>query len=478
MKKCEICQKEFESGAGLAGHLKKQHKMKMSDYVVQTKYDGKQPKCPECGEETKFYRGKNDFSPFCSKHANLSRSKWSKEHKTFDFGWKKGLTKHDHPGILAQSQKISGENNPMFGKTHPPEVLKAAVEKRVPKLFLSLEEFQERKKKLLSKFEIISPYETFRNGSGVKELLDVRCVKCDKIQKKNLWSLQHEWSLCVYCGQGTSNGENEVLEFVRSLGVDGIRNSRTIIPPQELDIFIPEKNVAIEFNGLYFHSELFKEKNYHSKKWKECLAKNVKLIQFFSDEWENKQEIVKSMIKHRLGKTDNVIFARKCEVREVEGKIAREFFQRTHIGGKPSLKNAFGLFFNDQMVACIGLRVPIQKKYGNVVEIARFSTELNCNVVGGFSKILKVVEKWAKEKEFVGILTYADGRFGSGNLYEKNGFDLLGFSPPDYWYTNCEKREFRFKYRAQPGKTEQEVADENGVLKIYGTGSKQFLRKI
>lgn len=195
----------------------------------------------------------------------------------------------------------------------------------------------------------------------------------------------------------------------------------------------------------------------------------------------NKQEIVKSMIISRLGISNNKIFARKCIVKEVDSKESKEFFERTHIAGNAASKITFGLYYDNRLVSAISLRRPIMsKKYENTIEMARFSSELGANIVGGFSKLLTTIIKWSKDNKYENILTYADMRFGTGNTYSKTGFELVGESVIDYWYTNGKERFNRFKFRAQKHNnlTEQQVASQNEVFKIYGCGSKLFVLKI
>ena len=94
-----------------------------------------------------------------------------------------------------------------------------------------------------------------------------------------------------------SYSEKELSDFVKSLGVEIIENDRTIISPKELDIYIPSKKLAIEFDGLYYHSELFVNKNYHLDKTNECNKKGIDLIHVYEDDWVEHKESVKSMIK-------------------------------------------------------------------------------------------------------------------------------------------------------------------------------------
>lgn len=200
------------------------------------------------------------------------------------------------------------------------------------------------------------------------------------------------------------------------------------------------------------------------------------IFHIFSDEWRYKKEIIQSMIFSRLGK-NKTIFARNCKIQEIEFKEGKKFFENNHLAGDNRAQKYFALMLNEQIVCCLSFKKPIQKAYGNVIEIARFANILNHTVIGGFQKLLCYTENWIKQEKYDGILTYADLRIGTGNVYQKAGFELMGRTTPDYWYSNGIIRENRFKYRAQNGKSEKEVALENKVFKIYGCGSNIYLKR-
>ncbi len=123
---CLICKAEFSKASALAGHVGAKHHISMEEYTEKYILEGNRPKCPVCGTNTRFMRGQYKFQEYCILHANEARSKWSKENGYGANGmenWKRGLTKHDHEGIMAQSQKMSGSNNPQYGKKHLPEII-------------------------------------------------------------------------------------------------------------------------------------------------------------------------------------------------------------------------------------------------------------------------------------------------------------------------------------------------------------------
>lgn len=282
---------------------------------------------------------------------------------------------------------------------------------------------------------------------------------------------------CPRCSNnGVSKKEKEIVDWIRTIYSGKIiENTREIISPKELDIYLPEKNFAIEYNGLYWHSGDRVDKKAHLNKTLECKQKGIKLFHIFSDEWINKKDIIKSMIQYRLGLVESKISARKCTLEKIDKKIGREFFKSSHISGDNNAGVYFGLKHNNELVCAISLKKPIQKKYGNVLEIARFANSLNLTVQGGFQKLFKHVLEYAKNNGYGGILTYADRRFGEGEVYLRSGFNLFSSSPVDYWYTDGHERYFRFKYRANSELTEKQISTNENVCSVYGCGSNIYL---
>lgn len=312
---------------------------------------------------------------------------------------------------------------------------------------------------------------------GTKIDIKIYCKECKEIfyQKPNYHLSGNGCPRCFY--KGTSNEEKDLINFIKNetdLYIE--ERNRSIITPKELDIFLPNKNIAIEYNGLFWHSEDKVGKNNHITKTISCQDKQIQLIHIFSDEWNLRKDIVKSMILNKLGMSKK-IHARQCSLIEISYQEGSKFFEKNHISGDNKAQKYFALQFEDTIVACLSYKKPIQKKYGNVIEIARFANILNHIVIGGFQKLLKFSEKWIRDEQYDGILTYADLRFGIGNVYHKANFELIGRTNPDYWYSNGIIRENRFKYRAQNGKSEEQIANDAKVYKVYGCGSNIYLKK-
>lgn len=195
---------------------------------------------------------------------------------------------------------------------------------------------------------------------------------------------------------------------------------------------------------------------------------------FFRDEWEGKPEIVNSMIRYRLGKVTNKIPARKCKFVKLSGQEANRFFDHNHISGGVRSTLAFGLVVDSVLVSCISFRTPFHKKYAGEIEIARFASLVDHIVVGGFSKLFKGSKQHLNDRGYKTVITYADRRFGDGRAYFQYGFDLIGYTGQDYFYTDGKRRLNRFGFRAKNGKSEREIALEAGVCKVYGCGSNVF----
>lgn len=273
--------------------------------------------------------------------------------------------------------------------------------------------------------------------------------------------------------------EKEVIKFIKGFYINTILTStRKIIPPYELDIYIPDHNLAIEYCGLYWHSEQAeKNKHYHKRKYDMCKAKGIQLITVFEDEWFDRQEQVKSKIKSLLHKDSRTkIFARKTEIVVVSKKIKSIFFEENHIQGNGNGSINIGLTCNDKLVACMSF---IKQKNNNY-ELSRFAT--SCRVPGGFSKLLKY---FISEYNPKSIISFADLRWSTGNLYTKTGWLIDKILPPDYSYSPDAKQRFhKFNYRRKnlanllknydPELSERVNCDNNGILRIWDCGKIRF----
>lgn len=292
---------------------------------------------------------------------------------------------------------------------------------------------------------------------------------------------------CPKCAFITSSKEDEIEEYLISLiGEENvIKRDRFILKGKELDLYLPKYKLGIEYNGLYWHSEIYRDKDYHVKKTEECNAKGIRLIQIFEDEWLNKKDIVKSMLANILGQTKNRIYARKCIIKEVNSKEAGLFLDANHIQGKCGSKIKLGLYHNNELVSLMlfGESRHFIGDGKNKWELLRFCNKLNTNVIGGASKLFHYFVTHHNPNE---IISYADRRISIGNLYYKLGFSLYNISKPNYYYIWGLKRIYRYNLRKQVlvekygcpiDMTEKKFCYNQNWYRIYDCGMLCFVWK-
>jgi len=323
-----------------------------------------------------------------------------------------------------------------------------------------------------------------------KDPIKILCKKCGKTSEVWIHNgvLKHLDSehLCKHCESNSE--EDEVFDFISSIYNGTVihgQKSRIIIPPKELDIYIPDKKLAIEFNGIYWHSEFAgTDKTYHLKKTEECEKKEIQLIHLFEDDWLYRKDIVKSRLKNLLGIYDNKCFARQCEVKEVSSLDSINFQSQNHIQGAINSKVNLGLYFKDELVSLMTFSKPrFDKKHD--WELVRFCNKLGWHIPGAASKLLSHFEREYNPKN---IVSYADRSWSKGNLYRQLGFELDHISSPNYFYISKKEmiRESRVKYQKHklskllenfdPSKTESENMSANGYYRVWDCGNLVFVK--
>ena len=244
--------------------------------------------------------------------------------------------------------------------------------------------------------------------------------------------------------------------------------------------------MAFEYNGLYWHSDVFKDRKYHINKTKSCYENDIKLIHIWEDEWINKEDIVMSRIKNLLGGS-KIIYARKCKIAEIDKKTSDQFLKDNHIQGSVISKNNIGLYYDDDLVSVMTFG-SLRKNLGYCSkeghhELLRFCNKLGTSVIGGASKILKY---FIRNYKPVNIISYADISWSNGSLYKKLGFDEIGITDPNYFWVKNGIRYNRFSFRKDilvkegydPNLSESEIMRERGYYKIYNCGNLKFELKI
>lgn len=299
---------------------------------------------------------------------------------------------------------------------------------------------------------------TFRDRKGIK------CPICNPI--KSFSSLELEI-------------ENILNEFKIS---NYIKNTKKVIPPYEIDFYFSEYNLAIECNGIYWHSELYKSKNYHKLKTDLCRGKDIQLLHIWEDDLYEKYDIIKSMLKNKFNLNYRKIYARKCELKIINSQLYKNFLIENHIQGKINSSIKYGLFYENEIVAVMGFG-KLRRSLGsthkeNDFELHRFCTKKDYNIIGGASKLLNHFEK---NNNYKNIFTYAKKDYSNGKLYEKLGFTFEKECNPGYYWIENGKRKHRFNFRKDKivnennkHLTEIEIMHQNGYLRCFDSGNLKY----
>ena len=342
----------------------------------------------------------------------------------------------------------------------------------------------------VSQSNMFDPMFDKNNYNGMNIDHNFRCKECGNIFSNKMLN-GFSSVRCPFCNPynySSSNLEKEVVDYIKSLNITNIvENTRQIIKPYELDIYLPDYNLAIEFNGLYWHSSCKNEddnsvKTKHLNKTILCKDKNIQLLHIFENEWVDpiKRDIWKSMIRSKMGLVEEKVYARKCKIIEVDSKTSRNFLNENHLQGAINSSIRIGLEYEEDLVSLITLGKPrFNKKY--VWEIHRFAGKKNTSVAGGFSRLLS---HFVKQHDG-SIITYADKRHSEGNLYNVAGFNKITDSACNYFYcdknNNLHSRNMFQKHKLinllehfDPLKTEVENMYNNGYRRIWDCGNYVF----
>jgi hypothetical protein len=286
-------------------------------------------------------------------------------------------------------------------------------------------------------------------------------------------------TICLPVSKMDSIGENMIYDFLVNKGIKVIKNNRNIIPPREIDLYLPDYKIGIEFNGLYWHSELFKDNKYHFNKNLECISKGIKMINIWEDEWIYKRDIVESILLNIVGLIDNKIGARSCTISLVNNKVSRDFYNSNHIQGYVSSKYNIGLFYKNELVSLMSFTSrSINGK--EEFELTRFCNKKFYIINGSASKLFRYfIENFKIDK----IHTYSDNSIFTGNVYNKLGFKEMEKSTINYCWFKGDRRYHRFNFNKKKlvsegydsSKTEVQIMNERGFYRIFGSGHKKWI---
>jgi hypothetical protein len=283
------------------------------------------------------------------------------------------------------------------------------------------------------------------------------------------------------CQKHRSIEEKELAQFIESLGLNIERNKVGLLQDKrkEIDIWIPNKNIGIEFDGIYYHADGTKK---DFEKFKQAQTLGIKIINVWSNEWENKKDLVKATLKSILLGNSKKYYARKGIVKEIDNATYKNFCENNHLQGSGLASIRLGFFINNELLEIMSFsKSRFNKNYQ--YEIMRECSKIDTQVVGGKSKLFNYFIKNYNPKS---IISYCDQRYFNGNSYLKLGMTKLGETKPNYYYyldkTSSLYSRIKFqKYKLNkllinfdPKLSEQENMILNGYKIIFDCGQGIF----
>lgn len=315
------------------------------------------------------------------------------------------------------------------------------------------------------------------------------CTSCGKGKVMNLSNVKA--GKCYSCGcMNTavvgSKDELKVRDFIQSSGLE-IKKSK-ILNGKEIDIYVPALKLGIEYNGSAFHASEGgvynnKSRTYHQEKFIEAKKLGIHLISIFDFAWKNNQEKLRAYLTDLIVPPKK-IFARKCELREVEKSIAKEFTDKYHLQGSARLQEInYGLYYDNELISVMSFGKPRYKQESNVYELQRYCVKSGYTILGGAERLFK---------HFIGdysplkIISYSDNNYFDGRIYPRLGFNFIKYTDPDYYWIRSSDLEVLPRYKCQPkllknkypdlyekavGGKENFIMTHLGYFKVYGCGN-------
>jgi hypothetical protein len=311
---------------------------------------------------------------------------------------------------------------------------------------------------------------------GLEEILPSETFK---------WRVQHMSTACRNCS-GVKIGSRKQLElasYITSLG-HAVTNNYSLPSGKQIDIYVQALNIGVEFNGLYWHSEENGiTRGYHVGKTEEAAKQGINLIHIFEDEWDNKRNIVESLLKVRLNNVLTKVSARKCVIKEVNTSEEKDFLERNHISGWARSSIKIGLYYSNSLVMIMTFGRPNRtkgqiRKTQHEYELLRMCSAIDTVVVGGAAKLFKhFINTYHVER----IHCFSDRRWGNGNVYRQIGFEFVGNTRENYWYADLKngRRLQRWAHRKTAADVQSLTEHQNrraqGLLRIWDCGSSKWV---
>lgn len=325
-----------------------------------------------------------------------------------------------------------------------------------------------------------------------------RCIAHDRILEQTARDHLDGYNPCPQCNHMKSAGEQQVFEFLSNLTEAESRN-RTILKPKELDIYLPERKLAVEYCGEFYHSSGSKEeerkmRKKHIEKYRACKEQGVRLITLYETEWKERNYAIRRLLRNAVGKSKGKLMARKCELRKATAAEARAFYDRYHPQGGAGSGEHYALFWKGKMVACMRFVLGANDRgagAGNRTwTLGRYATRIT--VAGAASRLFKAFVTEFNPPE---VKSFSDNRFFDGGMYAQLGFVLeeevaedyvvwspkIGIRPKPHYQRRLLPKRLEEHGLTEPfdpetdKRTEAEMTYLMGARRLYDCGKKRWV---
>lgn len=494
--KCLLCGKEFKSISG--NHLSFVHNMTLQEYKVMF------PEAQTSRPRVAWNKG----IPTTQEHKQHLSEKYKQKYANGFKHWNSGNTtpeevkqKIKEKSDIRNKEKREHKQNIQQLKDQTFQLKKEHLLSNLKDVELNL--IHTSTHSTLTRLEALIEHKDFCKQHNLTLLkvehsthnaLLIYTLNCDvcnnQFQFTNQYLRPCKWntSICPFCNpreKNTSKGEQELYDFLSAnTSLNLLQNDRIKLKGKELDIYIPELNIGIEYSGLYWHSEQGHQVKYNIfDKHYLAFDHGVRLITIFEDEWILKRTICEQRLLHILKQVKNKIPARKCNIGEVSFKETKEFLNQHHIQGTDISSIRLGAWYKEELIAIMTFKPTNMTKGGDGedMELSRFCVKSGVVSSGLANKMFKY---YLNNYPIRNIISYSDNRWNTGDLYKMLGFEYVDETVPNYWYIkpNCLERFHRsvfmkhklVKQGFDPLLTEQQIMDQRGYYRIWDCGSTKW----
>ena len=400
--------------------------------------------CKSCGKPTSFEQFCTGYRQYCSQYCVTQSTERNA----------KISQNNDYEAIAT---KVKQHNLKKYGVEY----------------FFQTEEYKEKSRTTkLEKYGDVNYSNLEKNQETCLERYGVRSLFSDLNHQKLMQAKKiQKYGTTVHSPFFVSKAETDILSYLNGLGFN-FENNRSVLGCFELDGYDDSIRTAIEYCGLYWHSEQYKNNDYHFKKLQSCREKNIRLITIFEDEWIHRQKQVRQYLSATLGVFSKRTYARECKFVEVKDL---GFFEDNHIQGAPNtIDFGFGLLYKDDVIGMISYSR--HHRNTDIMTLNRLSFKSDIQCVGGASKLIKN-SLVVLDRE---VITWSDNRWTEGELYRKVGFSLDEELRPDYSYVMVNQKR-KSKQSSQKkilnipsNMTEHQWHLNNKIYRIYDCGKKRW----